>query len=246
MSYSNKVVNLIRQWDEEHESSKKIHKQDMKVKKVELNLALDQLKEIKIFNKSLLRENKNLWNMVMKGGKQKPLRGTKGHCVSEREDAVAVEEDKEEDAAVEAEEDSVVAVEAVEASVVAVEAEEDSVVDVEESVAVEPEEEEDAAVDEKSVAVEEEDAAVDEKSVAVEEESVAVEEEESVAVEEESVAVEEAVVVEEEEEVFLVKIEGKEYYTTNEKSGLIYESLADDEVGDEVGYYEDGEPGFYE
>ena len=232
MSYSNKVVNLIRQWDEEHESSKKIHKQDMKVKKVELNLALDQLKEIKIFNKSLLRENKNLWNMVMKGGKQKPLRGTKGHCVSEREDAVAVEEDKEEDAAVEAEEDSVVAVEAVEASVVAVEAEEDSVVDVEESVAVEPEEEEDAAVDE--------------KSVAVEEESVAVEEEESVAVEEESVAVEEAVVVEEEEEVFLVKIEGKEYYTTNEKSGLIYESLADDEVGDEVGYYEDGEPGFYE
>lgn len=51
---------------------------------------------------------------------------------------------------------------------------------------------------------------------------------------------------EEEEEVYIVKIEGIEYYTTNEKNGKIYKIMDDDDVGDELGYYEDGEPGFYE
>ena len=51
---------------------------------------------------------------------------------------------------------------------------------------------------------------------------------------------------EEEEEVYTVTIDGKEYFTTNEKTGMIYEVTSDGDVGEEVGYYEDGEPGFYE
>jgi len=44
----------------------------------------------------------------------------------------------------------------------------------------------------------------------------------------------------------VVTIDGKEYFTTNEKNGMIYEMTADGDVGEELGYYEDGEPGFYE
>ena len=51
---------------------------------------------------------------------------------------------------------------------------------------------------------------------------------------------------EEEEELFEVEIDGVDYYTSNEVSGLIYEKKADGEVGEELGYFEDGEPGFYE
>ena len=53
-------------------------------------------------------------------------------------------------------------------------------------------------------------------------------------------------VEEEEEEVFNVTIDGTEYFTTNEKNGMIYSVTSDGDVGEEVGYYEDGEPGFYE
>ena len=51
---------------------------------------------------------------------------------------------------------------------------------------------------------------------------------------------------EEEEEVFMVTIDGKSYFTTNEKNGMLYGVTSDGEVGEEVGYYENGEAGFYE
>jgi hypothetical protein len=51
---------------------------------------------------------------------------------------------------------------------------------------------------------------------------------------------------EEEEEVFLVTIDGKSYFTTNEKNGMLYGVTSDGDVGEEVGYYENGEAGFYE
>jgi len=50
----------------------------------------------------------------------------------------------------------------------------------------------------------------------------------------------------EEEEVYLVEINGTNYFTTNETNGMIYAETSEGEVGDEVGYFEDGEPGFYE
>jgi hypothetical protein len=49
-----------------------------------------------------------------------------------------------------------------------------------------------------------------------------------------------------EEEVFEIEIDGTSYYTTNETSGMIYAKTDDGDIGDEVGYFEDGEPGFYE
>ena len=76
------------------------------------------------------------------------------------------------------------------------------------------------------------------------EEEVVDEDSEEEVVEEES---EEEVVEEEsEEEVYQVTIDGTKYYTTNEKNGMIYTVTPDGDVGDEVGYYEDGEAGFYE
>ncbi len=41
-------------------------------------------------------------------------------------------------------------------------------------------------------------------------------------------------------------IDGKIFFTTNEKNGMIYAETGDGEVGEEVGYYENGEAGFYE
>jgi hypothetical protein len=49
---------------------------------------------------------------------------------------------------------------------------------------------------------------------------------------------------EEEEEVFDIKINGKTYFTTNEKNGIIY-SCVDDEVGDEVGVFKNGVATFH-
>lgn len=42
------------------------------------------------------------------------------------------------------------------------------------------------------------------------------------------------------EEVYEVKIEGKIYYTTNIKNGIIYDVDKNGDVGDEVGYYKNG------
>ena len=126
---------------------------------------------------------------------------------------------------------------------------------------------------EKEVVVEEEEEEEEEVVVEEEEEEVVVEEEEEVVEEEEKEEEEEVVdkknVVEaeaedeeaedeeaedeeaeeeeaEEEELFEVEIDGVDYYTSSEVNGLIYEKKANGEVGEELGYFEDSEPGFYE
>lgn len=43
---------------------------------------------------------------------------------------------------------------------------------------------------------------------------------------------------EEEEEVFLVEIQGKNYYTDSEKNGTIYQYLDDEDIGDKVGIFD--------
>ena len=40
------------------------------------------------------------------------------------------------------------------------------------------------------------------------------------------------------EEVFLVEIQGKNYYTDSEKNGTIYQCLDDEDIGDKVGIFD--------
>ena len=62
---------------------------------------------------------------------------------------------------------------------------------------------------------------------------------------EEEVEVQEEVVVEEdEEEVFEIEIDDVTYYATSEENGILYEMLADGEIGKQVGVINDGEPIF--
>ena len=79
-----------------------------------------------------------------------------------------------------------------------------------------------------------------EEEVEVVEES----EEEEVEVVEESEEEEEEVVEEseeeEEEELFEMEIGGKSYFVTDEKNGVIYEALEDDDVGEMLGHLKDG------
>lgn len=244
MSYSNKVASLIQQWDEEHETSLRTFKQDLKAKKKELLYALDQIKEMKMHNESLLRENKNLWKLMKCGKTLAPLRSIRHvEVVTEPEDELVTEPEilkTEPEVNVETEEEVESVTEPVvesvtEPEVVAIEG------DVEvQGVVVTIMEEEDETDTEEEEEEEQEEVVRDEEEE-VEGEEVDVEEEEEVEDVIEVVDEED-----EEEEVFMVKIEGKEYYTTNEKNGLIYASTADGDVGEEVGYYEDGEPGFYE
>tara|TARA_B100000035_G_scaffold313678_1_gene327949 strand:- start:4616 stop:5371 length:756 start_codon:yes stop_codon:yes gene_type:complete len=78
------------------------------------------------------------------------------------------------------------------------------------------------------------------------EEEVEEEEEEEVEEEEEEVEEEEEEEVEEEEEeeVYETTINGINYYVTDEKNGTIYEIDENDDVGEEVGKYNNGVPVF--
>ena len=87
---------------------------------------------------------------------------------------------------------------------------------------------------------EEEEEETEEVEVEVEVEEEEETEEVEVEVEEETEETEE----EEEEGVYEIEIKGKRYYTTNEINGTIYAILADDEIGDEVGSFENGKPLF--
>ena len=106
----------------------------------------------------------------------------------------------------------------------------------------ESEEEEEVEVVEESE--EEEEEVAEEEDVEVVEES----EEEDVEVVEESEEEEEEEVVEEseeeeeeeEEELFEMEIGGKSYFVTDEKNGVIYEALEDDDVGEMLGHLKDG------
>jgi hypothetical protein len=50
---------------------------------------------------------------------------------------------------------------------------------------------------------------------------------------------------EEEEEVTEIEIDDVTYFTNDDENGFIYEATEDEEVGDKVGYFKDGEPFFY-
>ena len=52
--------------------------------------------------------------------------------------------------------------------------------------------------------------------------------------------------VEEEEELEVdeITINGKEYFTTDERNGILYEMDKDGDIGDEVGYLKNGKPFF--
>jgi hypothetical protein len=158
--------------------------------------------------------------------------------LEEQDEEIEVEESVEEEAEEETVEETEEEVEE--------EAEEESVEEQDEEIEIEESVEEEA--EEETVEETEEEVEVEEE---VEEESVEVEEE----VEEESVEVEES--KEEpvddnedgdgdEEEVFMITIDGTDYFTTSETDGMIYAVTKDGDVGEEVGYFEEGEPGFYE
>ena len=83
------------------------------------------------------------------------------------------------------------------------------------------------------------------ESEEVEAEEVEVDEVESDEVEAEEVEVDEVEEEEvEEDEVYEIKIKGKSYYTTNEKSGTIYELDENGDVGDEIGRFVNSVPTF--
>ena len=150
---------------------------------------------------------------------------------NEEEEIEVEEEDEEEKEENEEEEDEEVEVEEVE------EEEEDE----EEEVEVEEEEEEDEEEDEEEEE-EEEDEEDEEEEVEVEEED----DDEEVKVEEEKVDVEEEDDEEddeeEEEEVYMIELDGVNYYTEDDNNGNIYEILEDEEIGEKIGYFKDGEP----
>ena len=82
---------------------------------------------------------------------------------------------------------------------------------------------------------EEEEGEEEEEEGEEEEEEGEEEEEEEEGEEEEE---EEGEEEEEEEEFELIEIQGKEYFTNNEKGGDIY-TCVDDDIGDKVGYFDD-------
>ena len=100
------------------------------------------------------------------------------------------------------------------------------------------------------VLVVEEEEALEEEAVDKEEEEAEDEAEEEEAVEEEEAEEEDSTEcatsapAEEEEEVYEVCIKGKTYYTSNEKSGVIYGIDSNGDVSLEVGVYKDGKPIF--
>ena len=115
-------------------------------------------------------------------------------------------------------------------------------VEVEVEVEVESVEMEDEEVESVEMEVEgEEEESVEEEDEEEEEvESVEMEVEvEEVEVEEEEVEEEEGE-EEEGEEVFGVEVDGKLYYTNDEKNGEVYEALDDDELGDVIGEFKNG------
>ena len=222
-------------------------------------------KDVKALAASLIKENERLWTIILNN--QSLVAPPKSKAIDLTVDTTMDECDTK----IKKEIPCVTPPEKVEEPIVSTDKQEpnkltlEPVSDIEE--AVEEETEEDV-VEEEEVVEETEEEVVEEEVVEETEEEEVVEEEvveeevvEEEVVEEEVVeeeVVEEEVVEEEktetevvadddnEEEVFEIEIDGTSYYTTNETSGMIYAKTEDGDIGDEVGYFEDGEPGFYE
>jgi DNA polymerase III gamma/tau subunit len=106
----------------------------------------------------------------------------------------------------------------------------------------EQEEDEEQEPEEAEQEEEEEEAEQEEEEEQEPEEAEQEEEEEEAEQEEESEEDQEP--EEEEVEVIEIQIKGKTYFTTNETSGVIYECLADGDIGGEVGEFKNGKPVF--
>jgi chemotaxis protein histidine kinase CheA len=133
-------------------------------------------------------------------------------------------------------------------SIVKMEEEEDQEEEEEEEVEVEVQEEEDQEVvaDQEEEAdqeeVEDQEVVAYQEAVEVQEEEADQEEEVEVQEEEEEVEVQETI-EDVDEEVFIVEIEDfGDVYTNDENNGTIYKITDDDDVGEKIGYFKDGEP----
>ena len=243
------IVTLAQQWQQEQAMNATKWSQIQNEQKLKIKSLRGQMKQVQILNECLQKENERLWKMMLKTQKNKFVSNPVDvidltYDVEIKKEPVTIKQEKISDIMPAQEILSVEEVDEVtqeeKSAIDMVKQEEadqaDDVVDEKEEVVQETEEEEVVEETEEEEVVEETEEEVVEET---EEEEEAEEEEEEEAEETEE---EEA----EEEEVFQVTIDGTNYYTTNEKSGMIYAITSDGDVGDEVGYYEDGEPGFYE
>jgi len=268
-----KIISLIQQVGNDQETNELSYRNLVTLKKQKIKLLSKELKDMKKMNMSLLRENEMLLKMMKCSSRINVNDKTDAECTVNYVD-LTVDEDEMKNTKIKEEKNNfeetsrfhpfnVITVEDSEQEQIdadkrrsenlkSIEIKKEKrmvvqqdIIESNEEVSVEEEEvgveEEEVSVEEEEVGVEEEEVGVEEEEVGVEEEEVSVEEEE-VSVEEEEVSVEEEV----EEEVYMVTIDGTKYYTTNEKDGMIYEVTSDGEVGEELGFYEDGEPGFYD
>lgn len=239
------IVKIANQWQTEQQKNQKIWTDIEKQHKMKLKMIKKQMEQMQALNDSLKQENERLWAMispiVTKQNKQVkqiecidlsiepenvPIKIEKNidenmHVIKSISEQESLEIEQEEQSEVEHQKEEEEHV----AEQVHEEAKEEEPSEITSDNLVETEVVETEKVEEEEVEETEEEEAVEEETEEVEE------------TEEE---------VEEEEEVFVVTIDGKEYFTTNEKNGMIYEMTADGDVGEELGYYEDGEPGFYE
>ena len=251
------IVTLAQQWQQEQAMNATKWSQIQNEQKLKIKSLRGQMKQVQILNECLQKENERLWKMMLKTQKNKFVSNPVDvidltYDVEIKKEPVTIKQEKISDIMPAQEILSVEEVDEVtqeeKSAIDMVKQEEadqaDDVVDEKEEVVQETEEEEVVEETEEEEVVEETEEEVVEET---EEEEEAEEEEEEEAEEtEEEEAEEEEEEEAEEEEVFQVTIDGTNYYTTNEKSGMIYAITSDGDVGDEVGYYEDGEPGFYE
>ena len=47
------------------------------------------------------------------------------------------------------------------------------------------------------------------------------------------------------DEVFIIELQGKNYFTNNEKSGNIYNLISEEEPGEKIGIFEEGIAEFF-
>lgn len=240
MSSFQQLLDLVNQCQFDAENQQTAYKKKIKHQKKMIAALKKHAQQCENMCKSLKLENKHLWKMIEKQDRTpsapevidlmnddatRPIKEEKVTVVIENEDdevATSVAEVEEEES-VEVEDDEIEVDDTVEV--------EEETVEVEEEVEVEDEVEEEEEEEEETVEVEETEEEVEEED-----------EEETVEVEESK----EEPADEDEEEVFMITIDGTDYFTTSETDGMIYAVTKDGDVGEEVGYFEEGEPGFYE
>lgn len=253
MSSFQQLLDLVNQCQFDAENQQTAYKKKIKHQKKMIAALKKHAQQCENMCKSLKLENKHLWKMIEKKDRTpsapevidlmnddatRPIKEEKVTVVIENEDdevATSVAEVEEEES-VEVEDDEIEVDDTVEV--------EEETVEVEEEVEVEDEVEEEEEEEEETVEVEETEEEVEEEDEEETVEAIEVDETEEEVVEVEESKEEPA--DEDEEEVFMITIDGTDYFTTSETDGMIYAVTKDGDVGEEVGYFEEGEPGFYE